>query len=144
MTELLQPKKVRNAKGHIRNLITLAKADGNLDSSEVNYILKIAEKNGIKLTQVQQWLNNKNTGAISINADLNLDRKFDHIYDMVQIMCADGKVSEEEMDICVKAAKQMGFKKTIVALLVRKVCMGVNEGLDRETLKIKASDFLNY
>ena len=61
-----------------------------------------------------------------------------------EMMLADGIVDENEMEFCINMAAKLGFKKSIVGVLVRKISMGVKDGLTRDSIKQEAQSFLNY
>lgn len=70
--------------------------------------------------------------------------RFNQIYDLVEMMLADGIVDEAEMDFCISMAARLGFKKSIVGLLVRKISTGVKDGLPRDEIKREAQTLLDY
>lgn len=142
MLDVFENKQTRIKKNHIKNLIALAKADGKLDKKEVSLIKKLAKDNGVKLSKVQYWL--KQNHIVDINPDASIDQKFDQIYDLVQLMLADGKVDEEELEFCSQVAKNLGFKKTIVGLLVRKISMSASVGMNKDRIKEESGNFLHY
>jgi hypothetical protein len=46
------------------------------------------------------------------------------------------------MDFCIEMASKLGFKKAIVGVLVRKISMGVKDGISRENIKQESQAFL--
>ena len=62
---------------------------------------------------------------------------------MVEMMLADGIVDDNEMDFCIEMAAKLGFKKSIVGVLVRKISLGVKDGQPRELIKQESQSFLN-
>ena len=73
----------------------------------------------------------------------NDSERFDQIYDLVEMMLADGIIDDSEMDFCIDMAEKLGFRKAVVGVLVRKISMGVKDGLKREDIKRDAHAFLN-
>ncbi|MDQ3290878.1 MAG: TerB family tellurite resistance protein [Bacteroidota bacterium] len=118
----------------------MAKIDGHVDSAEMNYIIAIGLKNGLKQEEVRSLLANASTAKFELPA--NDSERFDQIYDLVEMMLADGIVDDNEMDFCVEMAAKLGFKKSIVGVLVRKISMGVKDGQSREEIKQDSQDFL--
>lgn len=137
--ENVQAKKI---KGHLLNLAALAKADGHIDEREMRFILAVGKKNGLSAADVQALV----SGAKGTSADLpsNDSERFDQIFDLVDMMLADGVVDETEMDFCIMMAEKLGFRKAIVGVLVRKISQGVKDGLSRERIKEESNVFLNY
>jgi hypothetical protein len=70
--------------------------------------------------------------------------RFDQIFDLVDMMLADGIVDETEMDFCIMMAEKLGFRKAIVGVLVRKISQGVKDAIPRERIKEESLSFLNY
>ncbi|WP_228466601.1 TerB family tellurite resistance protein [Adhaeribacter swui] len=128
-------------KSHILNLGALAKIDGHVDSAEMNYIIAIGKKNGLRQEEVRSLL--ANAQSISFEMPHNDSERFDQIYDLVEMMLADGIVDDNEMDFCVEMAEKLGFKKAIVGVLVRNISLGVKDGQSREHIKQESQAFLD-
>ena len=124
------------------NLAALAKADGHIDEREMSFIIAVGQKNGLNASKVKELV----SGAKGMSADLPTtdSERFDQIFDLVDMMLADGVVDETEMDFCIIMAEKLGFRKAIVGVLVRKISMGVKDGFPRERIKEVSMQFLNY
>jgi len=132
----------KKVKTHLANLAALAKVDGHVDSTEMNFIVQIGQKQGLKAEDVKSLI----ASASSMNFELpktDSDR-FDQIFDLVEMMLADGVVDDNEMDFCIDMATRLGFRKAIVGVLVRKITMGVKDGLSRESIKKDSQAFLDF
>lgn len=142
MFSFFESEETKKLKSHITNLGALAKIDGHLDPSEVNFIVSIGTRHGMKPKEVKSLL----AGADKVIPQLptNDSERFDQIYDLVEMMLADGIVDENEMDFCINMAVRLGFKKAVVGVLVRKISVGVKDGLTRDQIKQDAQAFLNY
>ena len=134
-----QAKKI---KSHLLNLAALAKADGHIDEREMSFILAVGKKNGLNANDVKELV----SGAKGASSDLptNDSDRFDQIYDLVDMMLADGIVDDNEMDFCIMMAEKLGFRKAIVGVLVRKISQGVKDGLPQVRIKEESLSFLNY
>ena len=134
-----QAKKI---KGHLMNLAALAKADGHIDEREMSFIIAVGQKNGLNAKKVKALV----SGSKGMSSDLPTtdSERFDQIFDLVDMMLADGVVDETEMDFCIIMAEKLGFRKAIVGVLVRKISMGVKDGYPREKIKEESLQFLNY
>ena len=142
MLTIFESKKEKAKKGHIRNLIALAKADGVLTENEEQYILKAALKNGLKEEELNELY--QDAKILEAKPTFNDSDRFDQIFDCVQLMMADGQIDDEEMDFCIELAEKLGFRKAIVGVLVRKISLGLSTGLDKEAIKADAANFLVY
>lgn len=142
MFGFFESEETKRLKSHITNLGALAKIDGHLDPSEMNFIISIGKKHGMKADDVRNLV--AGVKATESQLPTNDSERFDQIYDLVEMMLADGIVDESEMDFCINMAAKLGFKKSIVGVLVRKITMGVKDGLTRDSIKQEAQSFLNY
>lgn len=132
----------KKLKSHIANLGALAKVDGHVDPAEINFIISIGTKHGMKPSEVRNLISGSEKSEPQLPT--NDSERFDQIYDLVEMMLADGIVDESEMEFCISMAARLGFKKAVVGVLVRKISTGVKDGLARETIKQEAQAFLNY
>jgi len=142
MFSFFENEQVKRVKNHIMNLGALAKVDGHIDPTELNYIILIGQKNGMKPDEVKSLI--ANSGTIKQILPENDSERFDQIYDLVEMMLADGIVDDNEMEFCMEMAAKLGFRKAIVGVLVRKISIGVKDGLSREHIKSESQDFLNF
>lgn len=141
MFGFFENEQVKRLKSHIINLGALAKIDGHVDSTEMNFIISIGKKNGMKPEDVRSLLANSE-GAHFVVPN-NDSERFEQIYDLVEMMLADGIIDDNEMDFCIDMAEKLGFRKAVVGVLVRKISIGVKDGLRREDIKREAHAFLN-
>lgn len=141
MFNFFENEQIKRIKSHILNLGALAKIDGHVDSAEMNYIIAIGTKNGLKQEEVRSLL--ANAQSVKFEMPANDSERFDQIYDLVEMMLADGIVDDNEMDFCVEMAEKLGFKKAIVGVLVRNISLGVRDGQSREHIKQESQGFFN-
>jgi uncharacterized membrane protein YebE (DUF533 family) len=141
MFGFFENEQAKKIKGHLCNLAALAKADGNVDDREMNFIT-IGKKNGVSASEVRKLV----AGQTNCLADLpgTDSERFDQIFDLVDMMLADGIVDETEMDFCIMMAEKLGFRHAIVGVLVRKISQGVKDAVPRERIKEESLSFLNY
>jgi uncharacterized membrane protein YebE (DUF533 family) len=142
MFGFFENEQAKKIKGHLFNLAALAKADGHVDDRELNFIITVGKKNGVSASEVRKII----SGNATNNSDLphNDSERFDQIFDLVDMMLADGVVDETEMDFCIDMAEKLGFRKAIVGVLVRKISQGVKDAVPRERIKDESLSFLNY
>ncbi|QKG55887.1 TerB family tellurite resistance protein [Hymenobacter sp. BRD128] len=142
MFGFFENEQAKKIKGHLCNLAALAKADGHVDDREMNFIITVGKKNGVSANDVRKLV----AGQTNCLADLpgNDSERFDQIFDLVDMMLADGIVDETEMDFCIMMAEKLGFRKAIVGVLVRKISQGVKDAVPRERIKEESLSFLNY
>ncbi len=103
-------------KDHLRNLIALAKADGHLHAEEEKMLYKIGEKYGLKDRQIATLIGSEKEATLKI-PDTH-DQKMNQLYDLVQMVYADGVVEKSEVVFCEDLMAQFGFKKEIISWLI--------------------------
>jgi uncharacterized tellurite resistance protein B-like protein len=142
MFGFFESEETKKLKSHLTNLGALAKIDGHIDPAEINFIVAIGTRHGMRASEVKDLLSS--SSKITPQLPSNDSERFDQIYDLVEMMLADGIVDENEMDFCIHMATKLGFKKAVVGVLVRKISTGVKDGLTRDQIKGDAQAFLNY
>ncbi|TGD79577.1 TerB family tellurite resistance protein [Hymenobacter wooponensis] len=142
MFGFFESEQTKKVKSHLMNLVALAKADGHIDEREMNFIVAVGKKNGMRADDVRTIVGNASAGTLVLPD--NDSERFDQIFDLVDMMLADGVVDDNEMDFCIDMAEKLGFRKAIVGVLVRKISMGVKDCLPREQIKEETQSFLNY
>ncbi|HEX8425326.1 TerB family tellurite resistance protein [Hymenobacter sp.] len=140
MFGFFENEQTRKVKSHIQNLAALAKADGHLDEREMSFIVTVGKRNGMRTDQIRSIVANSNMNRLVVPD--NDSERFDQIFDMVDMMLADGIVDDSEMDFCTIMAEKLGFRKDVVGLLVKKISQGVKDGMDREVVKTDTQAFL--
>ncbi len=133
MFGFFENEQAKKIKGHLCNLAALAKADGNVDDREMNFIVTVGKKNGVSASEVRKLVAG-NTNCVS-DLPSNDSERFDQIFDLVDMMLADGIIDETEMDFCIIMAEKLGFRQAIVSMLVRKISQGVKDAIPRERIK---------
>lgn len=142
MFDLFAKPKERKERGHIANLAALSKVDGKLDAHEMAYLYKIGKSYGFNSNEVERIVDNADISYLSIPE--NRDEKLTQLMDSLEMLLADGKIEEEELDFVTSFAQKVGFKFEIAGVLVRKMAMEMQLGKTREEVKVKIEPFLMY
>jgi len=142
MFGFFENEQAKKIKGHLCNLAALAKADGNVDDREMNFIITVGKKNGVSAPEVRKLV----AGNTNCTSDLpdNDSERFDQIFDLVDMMLADGIVNETELDFCIMMAGKLGFRQDVVGILVRRISQGVKDAIPRERIKDDSLSFLKH
>ena len=142
MIGLFESKKTKRIKTHLKNLIVLALADGNISAEELEILKRVGKKVGLNESDIKSFIGNPT--SLKIELPDNDAERFDQIYELVQMMMADGKIHDEEMEFCVDVATKLGFRKAIVGIVVRKIVVGLQESTPKDKVKDEAAVFLNF
>lgn len=143
MLTIFESKKVKAEKSHLRNLILLANADGELSKTEADVIFKIGESRGLKKEEITV-LFEEELKKESILVPDNDTERFNQIFDLVTVMLADGKVEDNEIDFCIEVAEGLGFSKAFAGVVVNKIAMGLSNHLDKEAIRSEMESFLSF
>ncbi|MCS6824557.1 MAG: TerB family tellurite resistance protein [Cytophagaceae bacterium] len=141
---LFESSKTKNIKSHIANLVAIAKSDGEFSIAEKRLIFDIGIKNGLSTEQIKKII--KSDKPIEFKMPDNDSDRFEELFDLVQMMMADGVCSEDELSNCIEIAEKLGFRNAIVGVLVRRIVtlMSGEEPKSKEEIRILCSDFLNF
>jgi uncharacterized membrane protein YebE (DUF533 family) len=106
-------------KNHIKNLLSLAKADGHVHEKERAVIIKIGKRYGLKEWQINQLM--ESDEKFTLDVPNNHRDKMNLLYDLMLIVLADGFVDKNEILFVENVVKEFGMKKEIVKWLIDEV-----------------------
>ncbi|MCB0496484.1 MAG: TerB family tellurite resistance protein [Cyclobacteriaceae bacterium] len=127
-------------KEQLNILIQMAASDGMIAEKEIRLIQTIAEAKGIGAEEVDELI--KNPKPISNLDHLTSDQRFEYLYNVIQLMKADGQVFKSEIVFCEDMAERLGYNRKVVAELSSKIYSDPSITADRDSLREKASKFL--
>lgn len=105
-----------SAKSHMRNLIEIAAADGNLGVEEQRLLEYAAMRNNISREELKKIQANR--AAIPFKVPATQKEKFYQLYDLVHMMSVDKNIHGEELRLCEIFAIQFGFRKETVREMI--------------------------
>ena len=103
-------------KNHIRNLLALARADGNMHPKEEQLLFKIGRRYGLKDRQIKSII--ESDAPRHVNIPDNHNDKMNLIYDLLLMIHADEKVVKGEIDFFEAAVRKFGMKEDMVKWLL--------------------------
>ena len=128
--ELFESFDKKKRKSHFKNLLAVAMADGNLGEQEFSLIMSMAEKCYMSPDEVQRVIDHPS--QIRFYAPKTNRERFEQIYDLVAVMLADGKIHDNEKEVCKFFAIKLGFKPDIVNALVMDMIDDAIHGIAKE------------
>lgn len=129
-----------NKKAELNVLINLAAIDKIMDVKEIKLIQMIGLANGITKEEIDTMI--KNPQTITDMAHMTADEKFEHLYYLITLMKADGKIFQNEIDFCEKIADRLGYRKGVVAGMSQYIYSDINIRADRELLRVKSDSYI--
>lgn len=113
-------------EGHLSNLIAVALSDGTIDDSEWNRIVLIAKNRGVSEQALGIFRNNIHKARFTPPVDF--EEKVKQIFELVEVMMADGVIDPEEVQLCRKLAERYNLLPRIVNDMVARIPQLIAEG----------------
>lgn len=110
---------MESAKPHLKVLVQLAKIDGTADESELELIRQIGSSNNVSAEDIERAIEEADASdPIPSLAHLDVDDRFELLYNLVLVMKADGILDPTEMKFCDDIATKLGFRDHVLADLI--------------------------
>lgn len=94
-------------RSHMKNLLEIALVDQDFDDSEFDLLKKLAKKYDIPENELAKI--RENPSDIEFEMPNSDSEKFQQFYELVQMMMADNKIYEEEMNLCIIFGRKFGY-----------------------------------
>ena len=120
-------------ESHLSMLIGLAKADDDFASDEKELIYMVGQANGLSKDDIDKLV--ENPIPMSPISSMSEDEKFEHLYNVVQLMKIDSQVYLSEIKYCEDVAERLGFKKKVIGTLSSRIYSDPSITTDKESLK---------
>lgn len=123
----LESSELKRKKSHIKNLYTIAMADGRMANEEFEFILHTANRLYIEATTVRE--------VIEFSEDIDFyvpahDReKLDQIHDCVCLALIDGDLNDRELTLCKLIAIKFGFRPVVIDFILDSIISSVIKGI---------------
>ena len=128
-------------RSHLKALMEMAMADGEMDKFEYEYLLSISKKLGISQDELEKLKDSHE--HLDFKAPSSKRESFRQLYELICMMMIDGEIHNKEMRMCGVFAKKLGFAEKYIEELVLSVKQNVTMGnSEEETLK-RVSFILN-
>lgn len=112
MTSFFEHQRASFKRNYIRNLIALASTDGQLDIEERNLIMTIGLRRGLKEWQVNELLEDTTKHVFFVPDSLG--NRMNLLYDIMQIVYADGVVTQSEIGFVKNILKSLDLDEEIM------------------------------
>ena len=125
MIGMFEHQYLKYKKQHLKNLVALAAADGNIHEDEVAFLYRIGKKYKLKLAQIKRILEQKDD--VELETPEHHHQKVSLLFDMVGMMMADKVIEEEEMVFCKKMVRRFGYQDKLLNEMIAMYQPGVDE-----------------
>lgn len=119
-------------KSHFLNLYSLALADNEVDTSELEVLFQIGNEHGVSKEEIEKLLLNPDLVETSIPNDTLT--KVQHLYDFVQIILADGVVDDREKAALKKFCQNFGFEEQHIPKIMEFLIEEGKKGTEKEVI----------
>lgn len=119
-------------KEYFVNLIQVSRTDGKINAPELELLHKEGRKFGLTDPEIDMLIASESHHHYV--APYSLSEKFEHLYNIAEMILADDIVKESEMKMIRKFAIEAGFSDEVVEGLLEILLEGVANGEDEEKL----------
>ncbi|MBY0424500.1 MAG: hypothetical protein K2Q22_02595, partial [Cytophagales bacterium] len=114
----------KSAKNHLRNLVQVALADGQIDQIEYNFLLSVAKKLNVSVSELEKL---KSSPLKPDHLYKTVLERYEQLYDFIDMMYANKDIDKEEMRLCKLFANKL-FDKKIADELVASTSSNIENG----------------
>lgn len=114
------------------HLIQVSKVDGKLNPDEHALLHKEGKKFGLTDPEIDKLISSE--GSSHYHPPYSLAEKFEHLYNMAEMILADDVVDEKERRMIKKFAIEAGFNESQLSGLTDILIDGVRDNTDEEIL----------
>jgi len=126
----VESNEIKRKKSHLKNLFSIAMADGKLTNEEYDFLLLVAQRMYLDKSIIQNVINF--TDDISFYVPSHDKEKLDQIYDCVCMALIDGDLNEREIGTCKLISAKMGFRPAIIDQIVEHILNSILKGIASE------------
>ncbi len=119
-------------KSQVLNLYSMIVADATSSPSELAHLFAWAQSHGLPRADIEAVILSPD-GVNYVPPDGIMDA-LGQLYDLAQMVCADGVVAPEESRLLFSFAKRFGFEPELIPEIVSRLIQEVQRGTPRATL----------
>ncbi len=113
-------------------LIQVALADGGIDSNELTLLHRFGKRFSLTDQEVDLLISAESTHIYS--PPYELEKRFEHLYNAVEVILADNQVSDTEKNLFKKLAIAASFSDETIPRLFDLLVEGIREDKDEQEL----------
>ncbi len=128
--DLFDSRDKKKRLSHIKNLIVLACADGEVAQEEAELIFRIGVNAGLTPAELKRIM--ERPDSVKFYPPKTYKERIEQLYDMVMVMMVDGEITESELLFCKVVAEALGFEHRVIDHMVHQIIEMVARGLALE------------
>jgi len=119
-------------KEHFQHLISIALADGIINSTETELLHGFGRKMGFTEPEIDDLL--ESSRMLVYNPPYEVFKQFEQVFEIVKMVMADGIIDKNEMRLANSFAAKSGFAENEIPKLLVLLISGIRDGKDDEEL----------
>lgn len=119
-------------KEHYIHLLQVSRADGKIDPAEMELLHKEGRKFGLTDPEIDRIIEAE--AHHHYNPPYSLAEKFEHLYNIAEMIVADNLITEGEKKLLTRFAIEAGFSDNTIPKLIDLLLTGIQRGEDEEDL----------
>jgi len=119
-------------KEHYIHLIQVSKIDGKISTSELEMLHKEGRKFGLTDPEIDKLIGSESFD--NYDTPYSLKDKFDQLYNIAELILADGVITDSEKRLIKRYAITAGFRDELIDDLLNLLFEGIVKGDDEEKL----------
>jgi len=122
----------RISKEHYIHLVQVSKADGKINPSELDLLHREGRKFGLTDPEIDKLIEYESHHHY--NPPYSLADKFEHLYNIAEMILADEVITEGERKLIKRFAIEAGFSDRAIPKLIELLLDGIKKGEDEDKL----------
>lgn len=122
----------RISKEHYLHLVQVSKADGRINQGELELLHREGRKFGLTEPEIDKLIEFEANHIY--NPPYSLAEKFEHLYNIAEMILADEVVTEGERKLIQRFAIEAGFSDKAIPKLIELLLAGIKKGEDEDKL----------
>ena len=130
-----------NLQSHFLNLYSMALADSQIDTVELETLYKIGQDKGIEKSEIDEII--LHPDKVKFSFPDTLDEKITYLYDFAKIILADGVVDKNEKKTLELFCSRFGFEEENITAITEFLITSAKENLELDVLLQIINENLN-
>lgn len=119
LSDLFNSYDKKKRRSHFKNLFSVARADGEVDRTEMDLVIGLAEKFHMSTHEVTNII--RNPDAVPLITPKTSEERMEHLYHLITVMMVDGRIDEKELFLCKSLGVKLGCSEETIDSLVREL-----------------------
>jgi len=122
-------------KNSFIHLVQISKTDGKIQKDELELLHKEGRKFGLTDPEIDKLIHSEKEHHYT--PPYSLEEKFDHLYNLAEMILADDVIKDNEMKMIKKFAIEAGFEYSKIEELLKVIFEGIRDDMEEEQLFIR-------